>query len=105
MTKVLGLLSAGEDAGDAGGEMFNLALAASSLKWVEKLIDAGYNIQNDIAMSPAVIIRLAEIDPQGLAKKLKGLDYKITPQMIRQAHTEAGKQALTALMKSATNQS
>jgi hypothetical protein len=95
----------GPDDFGAGVDMFNKALAARSVKWVEKIIAAGYNIQNDIAISPAVIIRLAEIDPQGLAKKLKGLDYKIIPRMIEQAKTEEGKQALKALMKDATNHS
>ena len=88
-----------------GRELFHMALAASSLKWVEKLINAGYSLQKDIAISPAIIIRLAEIDPQGLANKLQGLQYTIIPQMIRQANTEAAKQALTALMTKASNHS
>jgi hypothetical protein len=53
--------------------------------------------------APGLIAQLADIDPQGLAKKLNGLDYKITSHMLEQTKTEAGKQALTALMTKANN--
>ena len=82
--------------------MFLCALFAGSLTWVEKFIAAGFDLQV-IADSPGFIAKLADIDPQGITKKLKGLDYKITPHMIEQTRTEAGKQALIELMTKANN--
>ena len=87
---------------DVGLDMFLCALFAGSLTWVEKFIAAGFDLQV-IADSPGFIAKLADIDPQGITKKLKGLDYKITPHMIEQTRTEAGKQALMALMTKANN--
>ena len=87
---------------DVGHEMFLWAVDAGSLTWVEKLIAAGFDLQV-IADRPGLIAQLADIDPQGLAKKLKGLDYKITSHMLEQTKTEAGQQALTALMTKANN--
>ncbi|CAM8624240.1 Ankyrin repeat [Oxalobacteraceae bacterium] len=100
MGEVLESLKAGNDVGHG---MLYWALTAGSLKWVNKLINAGFDLQAAIYRHPALIIALADLDPQGLAKKLKGLDYKIIPRMIEQAMTEEGKQALKALMKDATN--
>jgi hypothetical protein len=87
---------------DVGHEMFLWAVDAGSLTWIEKLIAAGFDLQV-IADRPGLIAQLADIDPQGLAKKLKGLDYKITSHMLEQTKTEAGQQALTALMTKANN--
>ena len=88
-----------------GEWMLEAALAARSLKWVNKLINAGFDLQAAIYRNPALIIALADLDPRGLAKKLKGRDYKIAPYMIEQTKTEAGKQALMALMTKASNNS
>ena len=97
------ILNALKMAKDVGLNMFESALKAGSLKWIEKLIDAGFDLKEAIDSSAAIIIRLADVDPQGIAKKLNGLDYKITSHMIEQTKTEAGKQALTALMTKANN--
>jgi hypothetical protein len=102
MGEVLDSLSAGNDVGHG---MFYWALTAGSLKWVEKLIAAGLKLQNFISSSESYISILADLDPQGLAKNLKGLENKITPRMIDHASTEAGKQALTALLTKASNNS
>ena len=102
MGEVLESLMAGNDVGHG---MFYWALTAGSLKWVEKLIAAGLKLQNIISSSESYISILADLDPQGLAKNLKGLENKITPRMIDHASTEAGKQALTALMNRAGNNS
>jgi hypothetical protein len=82
--------------------MFQMAIEARSLKWVEKLIDAGLNRQKVIAESRNYMVMLADLDPHGISEKLKGLHYIITPRMVEQASTEAGKQALTALMTNAS---
>ena len=97
------ILNALKMAKDVGLNMFESALKAGSLKWIEKLIDAGFDLKEAIDSSAAIIIRLADVDPQGIAKKFNGLDYKITSLMIEQTKTEAGKQALTALMTKANN--
>ena len=99
MVQILKSLRAGND---TGYDMFVMALTARSLKWVEQLINAGFNLQQAINDAPSYISVLADIDSQGLAQKLKGLNYVITPRRIEQAETEAGKQALKALMKNAT---
>ena len=99
MVQILKSLRAGND---TGYDMFVKALIARSLKWVEQLINAGFNLQQAINDAPPYISVLADIDSQGLAQKLKGLNYVITPRRIEQAETEAGKQALKALMKNAT---
>jgi hypothetical protein len=90
---------------DTGYDMFLMALEAGSLKWVEKLIAAGINRQKAIADSPTCISLLADLDPEGLQTKLKGLNYNITDLMISHAETEAGKQALMELMTNASNNS
>jgi hypothetical protein len=100
VAKVLESLSIG---GNAGSEMFYGALAAGSIKWIEKLIAAGLDRQSVIADHAPYIILLADLDPQGLEEKLKGLKYRIIPLMVQYASTEAGKQALTALMNHAGN--
>jgi len=100
MVQIIESIESGEN---TGYDMFNLALAARSLKWVERLIDAGFNLQAAIDDIPTYISVLADIDPQGLAQKLKGLKYEVTPRMIERANTEAGKHALKALMTSANN--
>jgi len=100
MRSALELLKTGEDKGYG---MFQMAIEARSLKWVEKLIDAGLNRQKVIAESGNYMVMLADLDPHGLSEKLKGLNYIITPRMVEQASTEAGKQALTALMTNASN--
>jgi len=69
------------------------------------LIAAGLNRQGAIADHPSYISMLADIDPQGLAEKLNGLNYVVTPRMVQHTSTEAGKQALTALMNHAGNNS
>jgi ankyrin repeat protein len=102
MGEVLDSLSAGNDVGHG---MFLWALQARSIKWVEKLIAAGLNRQGAIADHPAYISMLADLDPQGLAEKLNGLNYVVTPRMVQHTSTEAGKQALTALMNHAGNNS
>jgi hypothetical protein len=92
------------EAGNNNGyDMFRNALAARSLKWVERLLDAGFNLQIVIDEFPVSISILADIDHQGLAQKLKGLNYEVTPHMIERANTEAGKHALKALMNSSSN--
>jgi histidyl-tRNA synthetase len=101
MVQILKSLRAGND---TGYDMFVMALTARSLKWVEQLINAGFNLQQAIDDVPSYISVLADIDHQGLAQKLKGLNYVITPRRIEQAETEAGKQALKALMTTANNQ-
>ncbi len=100
MVQILKSLRAGND---TGYDMFVKALIARSLKWVEQLINAGFNLQQAINDAPSYISVLADIDSQGLAQKLKGLNYVITPRRIEQAETEAGKQALMALMTKANN--
>ena len=95
-------LKAGNDVGQG---MFYWALTAGSLKWVDKLIAAGFKLQNIISSSESYISILADLDPQNLANKLKGLENKITPRMIDHARTEAGKQALIALIPKVTNNS
>jgi len=95
MGEVLESLRAGNDVGQG---IFYWALTAGSLKWVDKLIASGLKLQNIISSSESYISILADLDPQGLAKKLKGLENKITPRMVEHAGTEAGKQALTALI-------
>jgi hypothetical protein len=100
MGSSLELLKTGEDKGYG---MFQMAIEARSLKWVEKLIDAGLNRQKVIAESRNYMVMLADLDPHGISEKLKGLHYIITPRMVEQASTEAGKQALTALMTNASN--
>ncbi len=99
---VLESLKAGNDVGHG---MLYWALTAGSLKWVDKLIAAGLKLQNIISSSDSYISILADLDPQSLANKLKGLENKITPRMIDHARTEAGKQALTALIPKVTNNS
>ena len=92
------------EAGNNNGyDMFRNALAARSMKWVERLLDAGFNLQIVIDEFPVSISILADIDHQGLAQKLKGLNYEVTPHMIERANTEAGKHALKALMNSSSN--
>jgi hypothetical protein len=88
---------------DTGYDMFLVALIAGSLKWAEKLIAAGINRQKAIADSPTCISLLADLDPEGLQTKLKGLNYTITELMISNAETEAGIQALMELMTNASN--
>ena len=102
MGEVLESLKAGNDVGQG---IFYWALTAGSLKWVDKLIAAGFKLQNIISSSESYISILADLDPQNLANKLKGLENKITPRMIDHARTEAGKQALTALIPKASNNS
>ena len=102
MGEVLKSLRAGIDEGNG---MFHMALSVGSLKWVEQLIAAGLNRQKTIAESSTYMSMLADLDPQGLSEKLKGLNYKITQLTIDHACTEAGKQALTALINKAKNNS
>ncbi len=102
MGQVLESLNAGNDVGQ---EMFDWALTAGSLKWVDKLIAEGLNLQRVITRDYAYISILADLDPQALAKKLNGLDYEVTARMIEQTKTEEGKQALKALMKDTTTHS
>ncbi len=90
---------------NTGYQMFQMALLAGSLKWVEQLIAAGLNRQQVIAKSSSFMSMLADLDPQGLSEKLKGLNYTITQLTIDHARTEAGKQALTALKNKAKNNS
>jgi hypothetical protein len=90
---------------NTGYQMFQMALLAGSLKWVEQLIAAGLNRQQVIAKSSSFMSMLADLDPQGLSEKLKGLNYTITQLTIDHACTEAGKQALTALMNKTKNNS
>ena len=82
--------------------MFMWALDAGSLTWVEKFIAAGFDLQV-IADRPGLIAQLADIDPQGIAKKLQGLNCQINSIWLEIPKTEAGKQALTALMTTANN--
>jgi ankyrin repeat protein len=100
MGEVLESLRAGNDVGHG---MFFWALKAGSLKWVEKLIGAGLDRQSAIANHPTYICMLADLDPQGVAEKLNGLNYVITPLVVQHASTEAGKQALMALMANPNN--
>ena len=102
MGEVLKSLRAGIDEGNG---MFHMALSVGSLKWVEQLIAAGLNRQKTIAESSTYMSMLADLDPQGLSEKLKGLNYKITQLTIDHACTEAGKQALIALINKAKNNS
>ena len=87
---------------DVGHDMFMWALDAGSLTWVEKFIAAGFDLQV-IADRPGLIAQLADIDPQGIAKKLQGLNCQINSIWLEIPKTEAGKQALTALMTTANN--
>lgn len=97
------ILNALKEGKDVGREMFMWALYAGSLKWVEKLIVAGFNLQRPIDSHPEYLPKLADIDPDGIAKKLKGINYKITSYLIGQAKTEAGKRAMIALTTKANN--
>ena len=92
------LLEALKAGHNTGYDMFHTALLAGSLKWVEQLIAAGLNRQQAFADSFTYISMLADLDPQGLSEKLKGLNYKITQLTVDHARTEAGKQALRALI-------
>jgi hypothetical protein len=94
MGQVLESLKAGNDAGQ---EMFDLALTAGSLKWVEKLIAAGLNLLDVIISGPYYISQLADLDPQGFPEKIKGLENKINT-VVMNTKTEAGKQALMVLV-------
>ena len=100
MVELLESLRAGNDMGHG---MFFWALRAGSIKWIDKLIAAGLNRQSAIANHSSYICMLADLDPQGLAEKLNGLNYVITPLVVQHASTEAGKQALMALMANANN--
>ena len=102
MGEVLESLKADNDVGQG---MFYWALTAGSLKWVDKLMAAGLKLQNIISRSESYISILADLDPQGLAKQLKGIENKITPRMVDHASTEAGKKALTALIPKSSNNS
>jgi len=95
MAKVIESLSAGEDTGYG---KFSWAVSAGSLKWVEKLIAAGFKLERMFQVSPFFIIKLADLDPEGLAEKFKNLQLPIEPHWVDQTKTEAGKQALMALI-------
>ncbi len=100
MAEVLESLSAGNV---VDYEWFLFAINAGSLKWVEKLIAAGLRLEDMFAISTGFINKLADLDPQGLAEKLNDLQIQITPEMVDDAKTEAGKQALMALMANPNN--
>jgi hypothetical protein len=92
------MLSKWVQAGDKCIDIFELAISAGSIKWVEKLIDAGLKLQDPFSKDHNLISLLADLDPEGLAKKLSDIQIQITPYLVNQAETEAGKQALIALM-------
>jgi len=101
MGKVLESLKAGND---VGHKIFYWALTAGSLKWVEKLMAAGLNLQSVITGDHACISLLADLDPQGFAEKIKGIENKL-PNIVDHTTTEAGKKALTALVTKIRNNS
>jgi hypothetical protein len=93
MAQVLESLSAGND---VGHEMFDWALTAGSLKWVDKLIAAGLQLLDVILTDPNYISQLADLDPQGFAEKTKGLENKIH-SLVNSTKTAAGNQAVNVL--------
>ena len=93
MAQVLESLSAGND---VGHEMFDWALTAGSLKWVDKLIVAGLQLLDVILTDPNYISQLADLDPQGFAEKTKGLENKIH-SLVNSTKTAAGNQAVNVL--------
>lgn len=75
-------------------------LRAKSLHWFEKFIDAGLNLRSLIDSNSETIVPLmADLSPDRLSHWLKGITFKVTDEIINNAQTKEGKDALENLAK------
>ena len=74
-------------------------LTAGSLRGFERMMQAGLDLQLHIDFRGELILPLlADLDPAGLAARLKGLRFQIDDNLASTAKTEAGQRALRELI-------
>ena len=79
--------------------MVELVLRAGSRRGLDRMMQAGLDLQQHIDFRGELILPLlADLDPAGLAARLKGLRFQIDDNLASTAKTEAGQRALRELI-------
>lgn len=84
--------------------MVELVLRAGSRRGLDRMMQAGLDLQPHLDFRSELILPLlADLDPAGLALRLKGLRFQVDPNLASTAKTDAGQQALRELITANAN--
>ncbi len=86
--------------------MIEKVLKAGSLRGFDRMMQAGLDLQQHIDFRGELILPLlADLDPAGLAARLKGLRFQIDDNLASTATTDAGQRALRELIPASSTTS
>lgn len=98
-------LAEGDQSAILNGMVQNV-LKAGSLRGFDRMMQAGLDLQQHIDYRGELILPLlADLDPAGLAARLKGLRLQIDDNLASTARTDAGQRALRALIPASSTAS
>jgi len=98
-------LAEGDQSAILNGMVQNV-LRAGSLRGFDRMMQAGLDFQQRIDFRGELILPLlADLDPAGLAARLKGLRLQIDDNLASTARTDAGRRALRALIPASSTAS
>lgn len=88
-----------ESAQAAAAGLAYSALRVGSLKWFDKLLKDGVDLQRVLDTDFDAVALLSDLDPDGLHDRLRSVRCQIDEDMIESTHTEAGRKALVAIQQ------